>query len=142
MIPAFHSNIGAFIDPRVGVKPQANTGSTVNGPAINRAVLGGKLFSSCVLHLALGTETLGGASAPLHDCKLQDSADGSTGWADLTGAAVAQQNTGDVDVKVNVDLLGAKRFIRAVQTSAFTGGSPTIDVAAVVVLGGADTLVT
>jgi hypothetical protein len=44
---------------------------------------------------------------------------------------------------VNVNLAGCKQYVRAVVTPAFVNGtSPKIEVAAVIVLGGAHTLPT
>lgn len=127
-------NIGALIKAVFGVAPAAQSAGAVNGAAIDR-----QGYGSCVLIAQTGAET-GSPSARSSTCKLQDSADGSTAWADITGAsvAVAAVNTaGEVDV----NLAGAKRYIRVVNTTAFTGGTtPTLASSATVVLGGADKL--
>lgn len=125
-------NIGALLKQAFGVGPAANAAGTVNGPAIDR--LG---YGSCSLAAITGLDT-GSPSARSATVKLQDSADGSTGWADITGASVAVAAVSSIG-EVDVNLAIAKRYIRAVTTTAFTGGTtPTLFSAAVVTLGGAD----
>ena len=130
-------DIGAFIKPEIGTKPEASTGGAVNGASIDR-----QGFESCVLAAHSGAVT-GGPSAQTVDSKLQDSPDGSTGWVDITGAAITQITAVDTIERKNVDLAAVKRFIRVVTTVGFTGGtSPDLGVAAVVLLGGATELPT
>lgn len=95
------------------IEPDAYAAGAVNGPAIDCRQFGQALF-------ILEAGTLG-ASATL-DCKIQGSADGSTGWADITGAAFTQktQAGGDSD-KVwqgSVGCAGQERYLRAVMTVA------------------------
>jgi hypothetical protein len=144
-------NIGAYIKASKGINPANTSAGTVNGAAIDRAGIGGgTLFHSCVLHGACGAAT-GSPSAQTVDNKLQDSADGSTGWADITGAstgwaditgaALTQLTADNGEAEKDVDLSSAKRYIRVVNTVDFTGGtSPAIPVAAEVVLGGSEQL--
>jgi hypothetical protein len=134
-------NIGAYIKASKGINPANTSAGTVNGAAIDRAGIGGgTLFHSCVLHGACGAAT-GSPSAQTVDNKLQDSADGSTGWADITGAALTQLTADNGEAEKDVDLSSAKRYIRVVNTVGFTGGtSPAIPVAAEVVLGGSEQL--
>jgi hypothetical protein len=76
-----------------------------------------------------------------YDAKLEDSADGSTGWAALVGAAITQIVAASTAGYKDVDLSSAKRYIRAVDVIAFVGGtSPKLNAAVAVVLGGADVL--
>jgi hypothetical protein len=128
-------NIGALIRAVQGVVPLRSTGGTVNGPAIDRRGL-----LSAVLLLEVGATT-GAPTSFTVDAKLQDSADGSTGWADIVGAAVPRITTVNTLQFVDVNLSAARAFIRAVVVDAFTGGTaPAVDRSALVVLGGADTL--
>lgn len=132
---ALRSDIGSFIKPVKGINPANQAAGTVNGAAIDR-----QRYGSCTLHLAVGAAT-GSPTAQTVDAKLQDSADGSTGWADLTGAAVTQRTADNTEAEVDANLAGAKQYIRAVVVVAFTAGtSPAIPIAATVVLGGADEL--
>jgi hypothetical protein len=134
--PAFTRNIGAYLKVVKGINPANAAAGAINGAAIDRAGVGGaNYFQSSVLKLSRGA-VAGAPSAHTADGKLQDSADGSAGWADIAGAAVAQLAADNTESQVNVDLTGVKRFIRSVVTVAFTGGTtPTLPVAAEVVLG-------
>jgi hypothetical protein len=134
--PAFSRNIGALIKAVKGINPGNFSAGTTNGPAIDRAGAGGKnLHLSCVLKGACGAAS-GGPSSQSVNQKLQDSADGSTGWADIAGAAIAALVADNTEAQVDVDLSGAKRFIRVVSVVAFTGGtSPAIPSSAEVILG-------
>jgi hypothetical protein len=134
--PAFSRNIGSLLRIVKGINP-ANAGAgTTNGAAIDRAGVGGKNFSlSCVLKGSCGAAS-GAPSAQSLNQKLQDSGDGSTGWADISGAALPALVADNTEGQVDVDLSGAKRFIRVVSVVAFTGGTaPAIPVAAEVILG-------
>ena len=73
------SDIGGIIKPVAAVV--ANSSGTTNSSAIDR-----QGYESCVLFHACGAAT-GSPSAQTADSKLQDSADGSTSWADISGAA-------------------------------------------------------
>lgn len=69
--------------------------------------------------------------------KVQDSADGSTGWNDVTGAAITPVVIENGTAKVNVILRGCQAYIRAVVTPSFTGGSsPAIPAVGILILGG------
>jgi hypothetical protein len=136
MGPALSRNIGSILRVVTSVNPANQAAGTINGAAIDRAGQGGKNFSeSCVLKVSNGAAS-GAPTSRSVDGKLQDSPDGSTGWADIPGAAVSQITADNTDAQVDVDLSGAKRFIRSVVTVAFVGGtSPATPVAAEVVLG-------
>lgn len=132
------TDIGSQITAKAGLAPISLSAGTSNGDAIDRS---GML--SCKLICSVGAAT-GGPDPQSVDCKLQDSADGSTGWADYTNpttettAAVTQITADDTLEELNVNLSSAKKFIRTVTVVAFTGGStPAIIVAPSVVLGGA-----
>lgn len=131
------SQIGAYALPKQATVPAAASAGTRNSSAIDR--LG---YGSCVLAESVGATT-GSPSSFTVDAKIQDSADGSTGWADysppLSASAAITQITAASTIGIkNVDLSGAKRYIRVQEVVAFSGGStPTVGVASVVVLGGA-----
>lgn len=128
-------DIGSLVKAVLGNVPVAAAAGTRNGAAIDR-----QGFYSCVLTAISGAVT-GAPTAQTLDAKLQDSADGSTGWADITGAAIAQITAVNTLAQKDVNLSAAKRWIRVVETVGFTGGtSPTLGAAEAVVLGGADTL--
>lgn len=127
-------NIGALLKGVTGVAPAANAAGAVNGAAINR-----QGYGACALVLMTGLDT-GSPSARSATAKLQESADGSTGWTDVAGASVALTAVSSV-AKLDVNLAGVKQFIRVVNTTAFTAGtSPTLFSASSVILGGADKL--
>lgn len=83
--------------------------STANGTAIN--TLG---YDSVVI--AVRTTT---AAASTNTVKLQESADGSTGWTDITGAtfAVAASKTDQMNlIDVNLQQGVRKQYLRTVMT--------------------------
>jgi len=128
-------NIGAFIACRSGTVPAAVSAGTRNSAAINRGS-----FSSCVLSAQAGAATGTPTSFTLA-AKLQHSDDGSTGWVDLPGAAIAPITAASGLAESDVDLSGAKEFLRVTETAAFVGGTtPTLGAASQVVLGGSDSL--
>lgn len=57
-----------------------------------------------------------GTSTGTLDGKLQDSADGTTGWADIAGAAFAQSTTTPDVQKIALNAGNNRRFIRYVGT--------------------------
>lgn len=130
------SQIGAYLKATVGTVPAAPAAGTRNGAAIDRLHYG-----SCVLQASAGATTGTPTSFTL-DAKLQDSADGTTGWADFVPhngtAAVAPIAVASTQATKNIDLAGAKRFVRVVETLAFVAGTaPTLGAACSVILGGA-----
>ena len=135
MSMALHRNVGEFVKLAKGINPAASAAATINGAAIDR-----QGYLSCVLHHAAGAAA-GAPTARTVDTKLQDSADGTAGWLDLANAAAAQLIADNTEAEKNVELTGARRYIRAVTTVTFTGGtSPTIPVAATLTLAGRDLL--
>lgn len=84
----------------------ASQASTVTGAAVDLS--GYDAPVAIVQSHGTGTGTLDG--------KLQDSADGSTGWADVSGATFTQSTT-TADTKViSLDPKSVKRYIRYVGT--------------------------
>lgn len=127
---ALSHDIGAFVQPQANPVPTGADG-TVNGAAVDR-----QDFLSCVLLLTAGAAT-GSPTGQTADAKIQDSADGATGWADVTGAAATQLTADNTESSVDVDLGSVKRYIRVVQTITLTAGtSPTWPTATILVLGG------
>jgi len=129
-------DIGAEIKVVWALSPLENAAGARNSAAIDRAVANGKLYMSCVVAGRVGA-VAGAPSSYSVIYKLQDSADGSTGWADY-GSANATLIADDTDAEGDFNLSSAKRYIRVVETSAFVAGTtPKVEGAAVVVLGGA-----
>jgi len=130
------NNIGAYIKGASTVSPQASAAGAVNGSWIDRLN-----YQSCMLIVQSGAVT-GTPTTQTLDSKLQSADDNSgTNAADITGAAITQITTVNGFGTVSVDLLGARRWIRAVNTPGFTGGtSPTLQHAAQIVLGGGQVL--
>ena len=133
-----YRDIGSIVKVQKGNDPANASAGTRNGAAIDRLSLGNPL--SCVLHGTCGAAT-GTPSAQSVDLKLQDSADGSTGWADIVGAAITQLVANSTESEIDVDLSSTKRYLRTVEVVAFTGGtSPAIPVAQSISFGGQNKL--
>ncbi len=130
-------DIWRMVKVETGIIPVDNVAATLNGPAIDLTFSGGG-GESVVLHASCGAAT-GGPSAQTFDAKIQDSADGSTGWADI-GDAITQLTADDTNGESpGINLSTLKKFIRVVMVIGFTGGStPTIPASAVCVIGGRD----
>jgi len=129
------NNIGAFIDPDIGVTPRAPTasGTAIKGSAIDRTG-----FDSCVLAVFTG------AAAGTPDSfsvagKLQHSDTTTDGdFTDLTDGAITAITAVDTLAEVDVNLADAKQYIRAVVTPTYVGGTtPSVLLGAVVIKGGA-----
>lgn len=132
------NNIGGQI---VAVQATANASATSaqTGSAIDR--IG---FSSGKLVISRGAAT-GTPSSQTTDAKLQHSDTTTSGdfvdytQPDGTAAAITQDTTATAKViTLDVNLVGAKRYVRAVVTPALSGGSsPAFPLGSVLVLGGA-----
>lgn len=126
------SSHGAEIKCATGTVPAASAAGTVNGSAIDR-----QGFDWAVVEVATGAVT-GSPTTQTLDVKLQHSDSDSSGFADLTGAAVTQLTAASSRKRKTISLKGAKRYIRAVAVTAFSGGStPTLASSSAVILGGA-----
>ncbi|MEW6304687.1 MAG: hypothetical protein AB1705_14525 [Verrucomicrobiota bacterium] len=99
--------------------PAAQT-STVTGAAVDIRDYHGKL------KVMQNVGTVSGTS-PTLDGKIQDSADGSTGWADVSGATFTQVTASTNHQSIGVDTRACKRYIRYVGTIA--GTSPSFQLA-------------
>tara|TARA_R110002110_G_scaffold199101_1_gene409859 strand:- start:1 stop:384 length:384 start_codon:yes stop_codon:yes gene_type:complete len=109
----------------VEVLPAVRRTATANGSAVDIQQYVGKL------KFVLATSA-GGGTSPTLDVKLQDSADGSTGWADISGAAFTQvTDAADATADLGIWANAVKRYVRAVVT--ISGTSPTFDCALVAV---------
>lgn len=135
-------NIGSLLSTVTSVRPQAAfSAGAQNGVSIDRVAH--SMAGCCVLHTGTGAAS-GAPTATSVTTKLQHSPDNST-WADYapdgvnvaTAAAVGASSDGSL----SVDLTLANRYIRAVATVAFTGGtSPTVFATVDVILSGENTL--
>jgi hypothetical protein len=132
---ATQKDVGASLRVVTGQVPVLSAANAaLKGAAIDRSG-----FNSCVLHQARGAAD-GGPSAHSLDSQVQHSDTTTDGdFEDLPGvegSAVALTAAGQNELDIN--LSGAKRYIRVVSVIAFTDGStPKIPIAVTVVLGGA-----
>jgi len=122
---------------KVTVRPQA-TDTAVEGGAIDT-----QGFSSAMAVVENGAAT-GTPSSYTVDGKVQTSADGSTGWADITGATITQMTANNKSAQIRVDGLNLGtnyRYIRLLITAAMTGGSsPKAVVSGHILLGRGESL--
>jgi len=130
-------DIWRMIKCEIGIDPDDSIAATIEGAAINLNYSAGG-GESVVLHVACGAAT-GGPSAQTVDGKIEQSADGSTSWTDV-GDAITQLTGDDEDGESpGINLSTLQKYIRANIVVGFTGGStPTIPVAATLVIGGRD----
>lgn len=101
--------------------PTAARTATANGTALDVRAMKG--IASIVLDSAAGTGT-----SPTMTVKIQDSADGSSGWADISGATFTQVTTTASLQKIGVDVDACAGYIRAVATIGGTTPSFTASV--------------
>lgn len=139
MANPIYQSIGEFFTPKQALAPLANAAGTRTSASLDRTG-----FQSLVLMCSLGAVT-GAPTSLTYDCKIQDSADGTT-FADflpdaVTVAKITQAVAGAQLVEKNVNLAGARQFIRVVEVTAFVGGtSPALPAAVNLDLGGATSL--
>ncbi len=107
-------------------RPAALT-ATTNGSAVD--TLG---YNSAAVSLEVGAVS---GTTPTLDVKIQESADGSTGWADVSGATFTQVTASNNSQILRVEGLGTsrKRYLRAVETIA--GTTPSFTMAIEILLG-------
>lgn len=136
---------GSQFKPVIGTVPAAASAGTRNGSAINRRLSGSNALALSATLVAVTGAATGTPTTQTLDAKIQDSADGSTGWADYippdqaTVGAITQITAVNTVGDVDVNLAGAKQYIRVVEVLAFTGGTtPTLGVQTTVILGGFD----
>lgn len=118
------------------VVPQAAAAGAINGTAIDT-----QGFGDAMVVVQVGATT-GTPTSFTVNAKIQESADGSTGWVDVTGDTIAAVIAANKTAEINVALrsrVAALRYFRVVLTPAFVAGtSPTIGVSALALLGAAD----
>lgn len=106
------------------VIPLATRTATLTGAAINITDFFGDL--------ALTLMSAIGSTADTLDCKVQDSADGSTGWADVTAATWTQvTDAADAHEAILIKSNSIKQFIRVIGT--IVGTSPSFSFAVTLV---------
>lgn len=88
----------------------ADRSATANGSGVDILAYEGQ--AAAILQSAAGTGT-----NPTLDVKLEDSADGSTGWADIPGASFTQVTDAAASAEIiKFNASDVRRFIRAVAT--------------------------
>lgn len=137
-------DVGHQLKCSVGIVATNEAAGTINGTGVDRMAQGSREgFDSCVLFGQCGAAS-GTPTTQAVDFKLQDSADNSS-FADLSAAVQLESGTSSLTQQVadsgsqqlNINLRPCRRYIRAVCTVAFTGGStPKIPVSATLILGG------
>jgi hypothetical protein len=129
-----HLDIGSKIKSDVSAFSGAAT-SAVTGSAVQRV---GQGYNYASGQLVVGTGAATGSPTGISVAgKLQDSADGSTNWNDVPGAAINAIVAENGTAKANVILRGAQSYVRAVVTPTLTGGSsPAIPVVGILIMGG------
>ena len=128
-------DVGATVVTKGSIGIQnVDAGTDVTGAAVN--VVGKEsLVAVCQIGAATGTP-----SAQTHRFKLQDSPDGSV-WTDIAGKTLdltADDAVGEIDLDCQTCDRDVRVFYDEANSSFTAGSSPTNDIAAVLVLGGAD----
>ena len=133
MLP-FITDIGGYIKAAVNALNTAAT-AEVDGTAVQLSGPGYD-YQSGVLAVGVGSAS-GTPTSFSVAANIQDSADGSTGWADVSGTSITAITAANGVASVKFNLRGARGYIRAKGRPSFVGGSsPTIPVTATLVLGG------
>lgn len=134
-------DVGALFYQEIGTVPAASAAGAVTGSAIDR-----QGHYSCKLMAATGASTGTPTSFTL-DAKIQHCDTSGGTYADYTdpatgvAAAITAITAVNSKAEVDVNLAGAKRYLKVVTTAAFVGGStPTIANSVALALGGSDTL--
>lgn len=103
-----------------GLNPSTRGAGITNsqtGPALDM------IEGDGICHLISTVGYFSGTGVPTFDCKVQESADGSTGWADITGAALSQITTQATTTPATAQIVQfqrTKRYLRLVSTVAGT----------------------
>lgn len=120
----------SHLEPKVSNHDATLSGTTAdNGDAIDCQNYNGPVVYSTFQVAEAG----GSPTAFTVTCKIQESADGSTGWTDC-----ATQDTAVISADKGAAIVRAhrtKRYVRNVMTPAFTGGSSPSIAASSVVMG-------
>lgn len=110
-------------------------GASLSRPAAQTASVNGAAFD---LQPYLGVvkiiQDIGVVSGtnPTWDGKIQTSADGATGWTDVTGATFAQVTASNNSAAIALDTRAVSRYIRYVGTIGGTA-TPTFNIAAEII---------
>lgn len=132
-------NIAQLAQVAGSVRPQAAAAGTINGASIDRAKHGNAL--SAIMRTNVGA-TSGAPTSFTVQSQLQHAPDNAT-WTNYQPLGVNAQGaanaTANADENFAVNLSSAQRFVRVQTVVAFVGGtSPTVGVAADLVLSGED----
>jgi hypothetical protein len=135
------SGSGPEVKNQLGTVPAASSAGTVNGTGIDR-----RGFNFLILEAQTGVTT-GTPTSFTMDVRLQHSDVVGSGYTDYqpggvaTAGAVAQITAASSRRRKQIDLRGAKAFVRVVNVIAFVGGTtPTLANVATMQLAGADVL--
>lgn len=134
-------DIGKHFAVKAGNVPQDVAAGTRTSAAIDRLAIGNP--QSCKLMLGLGA-TSGTPTSFTADAKIQDCATTGGSYTDYVpprgaaaDAAVAQQTAASAVAVKDIDLSGAKQFLKIVEVVAFVGGtSPKIGAVSSLIVGG------
>ncbi len=150
------NDIGAFLEPALDLAPVLQAAATVNGIGVDRLnTPAGQVYQYYSGMLVVVTGAAAGTPTSFTvNSRMQDSADNTT-FADFNaaGASGSEPALGWVAIptitavnsvaRVNFNLTQARRYLRGQHVVAFVGGTtPTIALASVIVLGGADRVAT
>lgn len=133
-----YSQIGNFAKAEKGTVPAAYAGGTRDSAVIDRLTLD---FDSCILVSQTGATT-GTPDSFSVNAKIQhgDESDGSdmADYVPTNGtAAITPITAANTLAEKDIDLSGAKTYVRVREVTAFVGGTaPTVGVCSSVVLGG------
>lgn len=97
--------------------PATEQTATADGAAVSISDVGGRVVVNFDIEA-------GGGTTPTYDAKIQESADGSTDWQDVSGAAITQV-TDAADSVQQISFLEeeTRGYVRVAET--LTGTSPT-----------------
>jgi hypothetical protein len=105
-------NLGTHLQT-IDLIPMASVTATANGTGVDVQQFVGSIAVMLACKSTAGT-------TPTLDIKLQSSADNSTGWADISGAAFTQVTDAGTSAatleKISVNVDACERYIRAVKT--------------------------
>lgn len=108
----------AIYKPLINNNNPAGLTASVTGPTVDMVNADGP----CCLISSIAY--VSGSGSPQYDAKLQESADGSTGWADITGASITSITTNATTTPPAGELVGPfqrnQRYVRLVTTIAGT----------------------
>ena len=93
-----------------------HTAMTLSAAASNASTVTGAAVDITGYDAPLAVVQSHGTSTGTLDGKIQDSADGSTGWADVSGATFTQRTTAAAIDSLVIDPRAVKRYIRYVGT--------------------------